>query len=209
MRIVSFILFFVSGTVFGQTISMPADFRLDKILVYLNNHNETLELLNNEYDRTASDEQKNERTKALQEADYFDRAINKNDRWAFGVDPKLFLWINESLTKILSKSKAHDYILVTKNTIDNYRIEEFKYVLKSNYILVNGEISDAWMIFYIEDRMTGESLINYDEPLKDNSFRPFLYVTGTNIIGTKIYPFYTFIRLFKVKKEWQTFFENI
>lgn len=204
MKLIAICFTLLSISAFAQnTIDRPSDLRTDKILVYLNSLEETTELVNDEFETSNDRETKEKRKEALRQYEHSRYGKVEGDTYAVAVEVSIVNWINESIQKICTSSKGKTYIIVDRNTLDNYKVDDWRYILKSKYLFEKGDRPlDSKMVFFFHDRKENKDLLNTEE--QKNSFHPFFYYTAD-----KIYPFYGMIRTGRVKKEWEAFFKNL
>lgn len=204
MKVIGLLLTIVTSHVWGQNVEIPNDLNKGNILIELNTFERTVELLNKEFERSNDKEKRDIRKQAIRETKIPHNRDDFGDGYAVAIPYNIVSWINETITKSFQKDKAKKYTIVNESTIDNFSVSEYRYVLKYKYVLKNGDPIETMLIFYFFDRQENRELINYDSIDALIEFRPVMYYTAE-----KMYPFYDMIRIYGVKKEFETFFKEL
>jgi len=204
MKVIGLLLTIVTSHVWGQNVEIPNDLNKGNILIELNTFERTVELLNKEFERSNDKEKRDIRKQAIRETKIPHNRDDFGDGYAVAIPYNIVSWINETITKSFQKDKAKKYTIVNESTIDNFSVSEYRYVLKYKYVLKNGDPIETILIFYFFDRQENRELINYDSIDALIEFRPVMYYTAE-----KMYPFYDMIRIYGVKKEFETFFKEL
>lgn len=196
-----FILF--SHQIIGQGIVKPTDLRTENILIELNDFDETVLLMNKEYERA------NDSVKCLARRQEILNTTKPHNRFEFGdnyavaIEGNLVEWLNELIVKTTSKIKNAEFTILTNVNKDNYPPNEWRYSLKSKYIQLNGDPLETRLIFYFFDRQENQDLLDYNKISELKTFMPFVFYTAD-----KIYPFYGMIKSYRVKGELEIFFSE-
>lgn len=204
MKVIGLLLTIVTSHVWGQNVEIPNDLNKGNILIELNTFERTVELLNKEFERSNDKEKRDIRKQAIRETKIPHNRDDFGDGYAVAIPYNIVSWINETIIKSFQKDKAKKYTIVNESTIDNFLVSEYRYVLKYKYVLKNGDPIETILIFYFFDRQENRELINYDSIDALIEFRPVMYYTAE-----KMYPFYDMIRIYGVKKEFETFFKEL
>lgn len=204
-KIALFLLYLPLGLAAQPTTGKSPEPEKEKILVYLNSFEETTRLVNNEFERTNTDEVKTKRKDALNLfASNRAGAGVTNDTYGVAVQEHIVQWMNETLREICESMPGKNYVIVTGKTLPNYPADSFRHVLKHKYFFEKGDPLKARMVFYIHDRQTDQDIMDCRELAGRNTYFPFFYYSGE-----KMYPFYTMVRSTKVKKQWVKFFRGL
>lgn len=194
----------VTTSVMAQKVDVPADLDKQNILVELNSFEKTVELMNKEFERSNSEDKREERKKAVVEAKTPNNRIEIGDVYAVAIPDNIVSWINETIVKSLAKNKERQYTVVDEKNIDKFPADKWRYVLRYKYVFKDGDPLETKMIFYFFDRKENKDLINYDKVDSSGTFRPVMFYTAE-----KMYPFYDMIRIYSVKKEFDQFFKTL
>jgi len=204
MKVIGLLLTIVTSSVLGQNIETPNDLNKGNILIELNSFERTVELLNKEFERSNNKEKCDLRRQAISETKIPNNRNEFGDDYAVAIPYNIVSWINETITKSFEKDKVKQYTIVDKNTIDNFPVSQWRYILRYKYILKNGDPLETRLVFCFFDRQENRDLMNYDSIDSLIVFRPVMFYTAE-----KMFPFYDMIRIYGVKKEFETFFREL
>ena len=174
-------------------------------LVYLLSFEETTRMVNEEFERTNTDEVKNRRKAALKIfADSVHTPTIPGDTYAVAVNENIVMWMNETLRKICEGMPEKNYVVVNSQTLPGYGVDNYRYVLRYKYVFDNGDPIKAKMVFYYHDRVEHKDMTDSRALAGKNTYYPFFYYKGE-----KSYPFYGMIRSSRIRKEWNRFFRSL
>lgn len=204
MKVIGLFLTIVTSSVLGQNIESPTDLNRQNILIELNSFERTVELLNTEFERSNSKEKCAIRRKVIKETLIPNNRNEIGDTYAVAIPYDVVSWINKSIIKSFKKDKLKHYTIVDENTIDNFPVGQWRYVLRYKYLLKDGDPLDTKLIFYFFDRQDKKELINYNSLDNLRIFGPVMLYSSE-----KMYPFYGMIKIHRVKKEFEMFFKEL
>ncbi len=204
MKIKLLLLTLITSTLFGQTIEIPADLNKENILVELNSFDQTVALLNKEFERTHDKDRCAKRKNEIVETNTPNNRSEIGDTYGVAYAGNTVDWLNEIIVKSIKKDKKNRFTVVNEQSLKNFPADKWRYVLRYKYIFLNGEVLETRIFFYYHDRQNNTDLINYAAADNLKLFSPLMFFTAD-----KLYPFYDLIRIFSVKKELDIFFKEL
>jgi len=172
--------------------------------VYILSLAETTRLLNEEFERTNTEEVKKRRREALRVFADSAHTRQPDDTYAVAASENIVLWMNETLRKICEGLPEKNYVVVNSKTLPDYDVENYRYVLQYKYVFDNGDPMKAKMVFYFYDRVEHKAITDSHALAGRNTYYPFFYYKGE-----KSYPYYGMIRSSRVRKAWGRFFRSL
>jgi hypothetical protein len=204
MKIIGLLLTIITTNIFGQNIEVPSDLKKENILIELNSFEKTVELTNKEFERSNDKDKCEKRKKEILETKTPNNRNEIGDTYAVAIPYNVVDWVNETIIKSFKKDKEKQYTLVNEQTLDNFPMDKWRYVLRYKYIFKAGDPLETRLLFYFFDRQKNIDLVNYDATDSLKVFRPVMFYTAD-----KMYPFYDMIRIYSVKKEFESFFKQL